>query len=61
MKKQSHKNHEDKNHEVPAPSAAPGNAKPQLKRKAYEKELRALQAELCGLQEWVKHTGQRII
>ncbi|MBX3414952.1 MAG: polyphosphate kinase 2 [Pirellulales bacterium] len=32
-----------------------------LKRKKYEKELRKLQAELCKLQEWVKHTGQRII
>jgi polyphosphate kinase 2 len=32
-----------------------------LKRKAYEKQLQHLQAELCQLQEWVKHTGQRII
>jgi polyphosphate kinase 2 len=35
--------------------------KPKLKRKAYEKELQRLQAELCHLQEWVKHTGERII
>jgi len=35
--------------------------KPKLKRKTYEKELQRLQAELCQLQEWVKHTGQRII
>src|SRR5262245_39660547 len=35
--------------------------KPKLKGKAYEKELRQLQAELCQLQEWVKQTGQRII
>jgi polyphosphate kinase 2 len=35
--------------------------KPKLKRKAYEKELQRLQAELCELQEWVKHTGQRVI
>ena len=35
--------------------------KPKLKRKAYEKELQRLQAELCHLQEWVKATGQRII
>jgi len=35
--------------------------KPKLKRKEYEKELERLQAELCRLQEWVKHTGQRII
>ncbi|MGE3309789.1 MAG: polyphosphate kinase 2 [Limisphaerales bacterium] len=32
-----------------------------LKRKTYEKELRKLQAELCGLQEWVKHKGLRVI
>jgi len=40
-------------------SDADGNQK--LKRKDYEKELRRLQAELCQLQEWVKHTGRRII
>ncbi len=38
-----------------------GGPKPKLKRKEYEKDLRRLQAELCHLQEWVKHTGQRII
>lgn len=38
-----------------------GNSTPKLKRKEYEKELRKLQAELCMLQEWVKHTGHRII
>ena len=32
-----------------------------LKKKNYEKELRRLQAELCTLQEWVKHKGLRII
>jgi polyphosphate kinase 2 len=32
-----------------------------LKRKAYEKELRKLQAELCHLQEWVKEKGLRVI
>lgn len=32
-----------------------------LKRKKYEKELRKLQAELCKLQEWVKHKGLRVI
>ncbi len=30
-----------------------------LARKQYEKELRKLQAELCILQEWVKHKGLR--
>jgi polyphosphate kinase 2 len=32
-----------------------------MKRKAYEKEMRKLQVELCHLQEWVKETGARII
>jgi polyphosphate kinase 2 len=36
-------------------------AKPGLKRKKYEKELRRLQVELCKLQDWVKHKGTRII
>ncbi len=35
--------------------------KPKLKRKEYEEELRRLQAELCLMQEWVKHEAQRII
>jgi polyphosphate kinase 2 len=32
-----------------------------MKRKDYEKELRKLQAELCYLQDWVKHKGLRVI
>ncbi|MGC3961624.1 MAG: polyphosphate kinase 2 [Verrucomicrobiota bacterium] len=32
-----------------------------LKTKKYEKELRKLQAELCELQDWVKHKGLRAI
>jgi polyphosphate kinase 2 len=32
-----------------------------LERKDYEKELRRLQADLCALQDWVRHTGQRIV
>jgi polyphosphate kinase 2 len=34
---------------------------PKLKAKPYEKELRKLQAELCQLQDWVKHKGLRVI
>jgi polyphosphate kinase 2 len=36
-------------------------SKPKLKAKDYEKELRALQGELCALQEWVVATGKRIM
>ncbi len=37
------------------------NNKPKLKRKNFEKELRRLQAELCKLQDWVKHKGLRVM
>jgi polyphosphate kinase 2 (PPK2 family) len=32
-----------------------------LTRKAYEKELRRLQTELCLVQDWVRATGQGIV
>jgi polyphosphate kinase 2 len=32
-----------------------------LKKKHYDNELRKLQAELCRLQDWVKHKGLRVI
>ena len=32
-----------------------------MKRKEYEKELRKLQTQLCRLQDWVVHAGQRVI
>jgi polyphosphate kinase len=35
--------------------------KEKLDRKEYEKELGRLQVKLCHLQEWVQHTGQRVI
>ena len=36
-------------------------SRPKMKRKAYEKELRKLQVELCRLQDWVKQEGLRVI
>jgi Polyphosphate kinase 2 (PPK2)/XFP C-terminal domain len=36
-------------------------AKEKLKEKTYLKKLRKLQEEVCTLQDWVKHTGQRIV
>jgi polyphosphate kinase 2 len=35
--------------------------RPRMKRKQYEKELRALQTELCRLQDWVVHKGLRVV
>src|SRR5437763_16957698 len=40
---------------------AKDDAAPKMKRKAYEKELRKLQVELCHLQEWVKAEKPKII
>jgi len=40
---------------------ADGKSGKDLNRKEYEKELGKLQARLCLLQEWVKHSGQRVI
>ncbi|MFL6448323.1 MAG: polyphosphate kinase 2 [Bryobacteraceae bacterium] len=36
-------------------------AQTELSNKEYDKALRKLQVELCRLQQWVKHTGERII
>jgi hypothetical protein len=36
-------------------------ARPRMKAKKYEKELRKLQAELCRLQDWVVREGLRVI
>jgi polyphosphate kinase 2 len=36
-------------------------APPKMKNKAYLKQLRELQTELCLLQDWVKATGARIM
>jgi polyphosphate kinase 2 (PPK2 family) len=36
-------------------------AAPKMKRKAYEKELRKLQVQLCRLQEWVKEEKLKVI
>ncbi len=36
-------------------------ARPKLKRKDYERELRKLQVRLCQLQDWVRQSGERVI
>ncbi len=48
--------------DAPAEEGAAAEPPPaKLTRKAYEKQLRRLQAELCAVQDWVKRTGQRIV
>ena len=40
----------------------PHNPHPKkLKKKAYEKELKRLQAELVEMQQWVVETGARVV
>ncbi len=36
-------------------------AREPMKRKDYDDALRRLQVELCGLQEWVKQKGLRVV
>jgi polyphosphate kinase 2 len=40
--------------------SADSGAKPNLKRKEYEEELRKLHVELVKLQEWVRHKGRKV-
>jgi polyphosphate kinase len=42
-------------------SPAVDNGSAKLKRKGYEKALRELQTELCLVQDWVRHSGERIV
>ena len=47
-----------------SPDVAEGDAssaaKPKMKKKEYEKEMRRLQGELVAMQEWVKATGAKV-
>ena len=47
---------------APTPHALQGqaSARRKMKRKRYEKEMRALHGELVAMQEWVKATGARV-
>src|SRR5215468_7734723 len=47
--------------EEKARKEAKSTGQKKLKEKKYLKKLRKLQAELCKLQEWVKHKGLRAI
>jgi polyphosphate kinase 2 len=43
------------------PDEAEGRDGDRLGKKAYEKEIKKLGVQLVGLQEWVKHTGYRLV
>ena len=63
-KKKDKKNKKDKQQIAVAEKQATESsdeAKPKLKRKEYDALLEPLQVELVKLQEWVKHTGAKII
>ena len=53
--------HNQKKQDETAKVEIVGTNKLKLKRKEYTKELLKLQTELCLLQDWVKHTGEKII
>jgi polyphosphate kinase 2 len=50
-----------KNKQLVAAGEASSEPRPKLKRKEYEELLEPLQVELVKLQEWVKHSGAKII
>jgi polyphosphate kinase 2 len=51
----------DRGHHDTSDKAARHGKNAKMKRKAYEKELKKLQVQLCYLQDWVKETGERIV
>jgi polyphosphate kinase 2 len=55
----AHKKH-DIDDSFEAASEPPSKDGEQLKRKAYEKELKKLHVELVKLQEWVRHEGRKV-
>ena len=59
-KKKHHKRADESPGPVSEAGAPAGEPVEKMKRKAYEKELRLIQAELVQLQEWVKRTGARV-
>ena len=54
------KSSKEKRPELRRTQAGAAGAKPKLKRKEYEAELRKLHVELVKLQEWVRHKGQKV-
>jgi polyphosphate kinase 2 len=54
--------HRDTELVVPASerTAAANGARPKMKRKEYEREMRRLHGELVAMQEWVKASGAKI-
>jgi polyphosphate kinase 2 len=62
MSKKHKARQKGKKQDLEQPLAEVAAAEPaKLTTKEYTKELRKLQAELCKLQEWVKHKGLRVI
>jgi polyphosphate kinase len=59
--KGDHRRAGGKREEPDATDAADANGDGRRKRKAYEKELRKLQVELCHLQDWIRQTRARVI
>jgi polyphosphate kinase 2 len=47
-------------HKKTASGAEPAAARPRMKNKEYQRELRRLHGELVAMQEWVKATGAKV-
>ncbi len=61
MGKHSTKNHGKSAVTPDSSERNPGGAPAKLSKQDYERELAKLQVELVKLQDWVKHTGARIV
>ena len=57
-KKQKKRGHDEADTDADSAERGPGE---RLDKKAYEKEIKRLSVELVRLQDWVKHTGHRIV
>ena len=61
MTKKHRANKQDEGKKSASAEADAQGRRPKLKRNKYEKELEKLQIELVKLQEWVKHSGARVV
>ena len=59
-KSEANKPH-DRKHQDDGATRSEAGASGRMKRKEYERHMRVLQGELVAMQEWVKHTGARVL
>ena len=54
------KHHSEKHDAGAQDDAPPGEPRPKMKEKEYQRELRRLHGELVAMQEWVKSSGAKV-